>query len=954
VRYNDGVVQVAAADLASAGFGPWGHDRSWSNVSGLAPGPYGNGWVVSQLPYLIQQNAGTTVLAVTTATNVRPFDQQTDGSWQGRFFLKDTLYDNTGAREFVLTDTEGDQFHFADFSGANGGLFKSFVDAAGNVTAVTAYTSSGQPAEVQHSSTVGSTTITESYLYGYLPSTDPNAGNLASVTLRRQVNSGAWTTVRQVQYAYYDGVAAHGNLGDLQTATLQDGACNTLDVNYYRYYVAGDTGGYVGGLKYAFNAAAYGRLLASQGGSFANVQAASDATVSPYPDEAYQYDGQQRVTQKVLAGAGSSAATPAGLGTFTYAYTTSSNADGYNSWAVKTVETLPDGNSNTVYTNTYGEVMLRSYQDAASGLVWNWFTAYDANGRVTLQAAPSAVTGYNDAYADLLNKQGGTYQYLSNTTGLITTFDHYGTTTAGETTAGGVAGYWQDTKLQQGQLGTAILQAGAQYFLHAGGSGYMSPRATSTVYRNTDGTGTETTSSSYAWYSGTAQAQSITVSLPVIAASQNGPGTADVSTTFLDTYGRPSWGKDADGFLTYTAYDQASGAVVKTIDDVNTADTSDFSGLPSGWTTPTGGGLELITATQVDALGRATKATDPNGNVTYETYNDPNHETRVYRGWNSTTNLPTGPTEDYRVDRPGSYVEALTMTATPHLTGGVPDGTEAVSGLQTLARSYTNLAGQTVADDAYFNLSGVTYSTAAHVGTLNTNYYETAYGYDNRGRQNSTTTPTGTIYLTDFDGLDRPVDDKVGTSLTNLTKTADYAYDNNTLGGSSQVGDGNRTQVIAHPGGTAANRVTENYYDWRDRLVATKDGAQSSENDGTHRPILYTTYDNLDEATLAQQFDGDGVAITLSGGVPQAPSASLLRAQAAVAYDDQGRPYQSQTYGVNPSTGAVTANALTSNVWYDHRGNVIKTATPGGLVTKTKYDGADRPAIEYVTDGLGG
>jgi RHS repeat-associated protein len=953
-RYNDGVVQSGATDLATSGFGDWGHDRSWSNVGGLAPGTYGNGWVVSQLPYLIQQNSGATVLAVTTATNVRPFNLS-GGAWQEGFFLKDTLVDNTGVGEFVLMDTEGDQFRFYDYnSTTSGGTFKSFTDAAGNVTAVTAYTAGGQPAEVRHSSTVGGTTITESYLYNYLTAPDPNAGNLASVTLRRLVTGGSWATVRQVQYAYYDSVAAHGNLGDLQTATLQDGAGNVLDVNYYRYYVAGDTGGYVGGLKYAFNAAAYGRLLASQGGSFANVQAASDATVAPYADEAYQYDTQQRVTQKVVAGAGSSAATPAGLGTFTSAYTASGNAAGYNSWAVKTVETLPDGNSNTVYTNTYGEVMLRSYRDAGSGLVWNWFTKYDANGRIQLQAAPSAVTGYDDTKPDLLNNVNGSYQYLSNTAGLITTFDHYGTTTAGETTAGGVAGYWQDTKLQQGQQGTAILQASAQYFLHVGGSALVAPRATSTVYRNTDGTGAETTSSSYVWYSGTAQAQSITVSLPVIAASQNGPGTADVSTTVFDAYGRPPWGKDADGFLTYAAYDQASGAVVKAIDDVNTADTGDFTGLPSGWTTPSGGGLELITATQVDALGRTTKVTDPNGNVTYKTYNDPNHETRVYRGWNSTTNLPTGPTEDYREDRPGSYVETLTMTATPHLNGsGQPDGTEAVSGLQTLSRSYTNLAGQTVADDAYFNLSGVTYSTAAHIGTLNTNYYETTYGYDNRGRQNSTTTPTGTLYATDFDGLDRPIDDKAGTSLSNLVKTADYVYDNNALGGSTQVGDGNQTQVIAHPGGTAADRITENYYDWRDRLVASKDGVQTNENDGTHRPIVYTTYDNLDEATLLQRFDGDGVTITSSGGVPQAPSASLLRAQTAVAYDDQGRQYQSQTYSVNPTTGAVSANALTTNLWYDHRGNVLKTAVPGGLVTKTKYDGAGRPIVEYFTDGLG-
>jgi YD repeat-containing protein len=96
------------------------------------------------------------------------------------------------------------------------------------------------------------------------------------------------------------------------------------------------------------------------------------------------------------------------------------------------------------------------------------------------------------------------------------------------------------------------------------------------------------------------------------------------------------------------------------------------------------------------------------------------------------------------------------------------------------------------------------------------------------------------------------------------------------------------------------------------------------------------------------------VTLSTSGGVPQAPSASLLRAQENGAYDEQGRAYQDQTFEVNQSTGAVNPNPLTTNTWYDHRGNVIATASPGGLVQKTRYDGADRPVVQYTTDGAGG
>ncbi|MFL5245944.1 MAG: RHS repeat domain-containing protein [Gemmataceae bacterium] len=916
----------------------------------------GSGMVDTQLPFLMQAPTSSTIAVITSGNNARLFDLS-GSTYTEHQFLKDSLT-HVGS-EFVFTDTSGDQIRFYDFSGTlrnQQGQFKSYTDQDGNVTTALAFTLDGRIQEIQRTNTTGGVTTVESYLYTYLSNGD-DAGLLSNFTLRRQVNGGAFSTVRQTQYSYYGLTANHGNYGDLMMAVVKDGAGTTLDTSYSRNYVPSDTGGYKHGLKYYFGAASYARLTAALG---TNVDLLTDAQVGPYADKFYQYDGQQRVTQVVSQGDGCSSCS-GGLGTFTYAYTAGANALAYNNWQTKNVEVLPDGNSNTVYSNGYGEIMLKVYHDATSGLNWDSYTQYDSAGRIILQANPSAVTGYNDTQANLA------VTFNSNS-GLITTTDYYTTTTAGETTAGGVAGYTQDTKIKQGSAGTSILQNTVQYFLHTGNGISVSPIATNTVYRGTDGTGAETTSYSYTWFTGTTQMQSVAVSRPLVSAAQNGPATADLDTTFFDVYGRVIWHKDADGFINYTSYDQATGSVVKSITDVDTTKTGDFSNLPSGWTTPSGGGLHLITQGTVDILGRPTSLTDPNGNISYETYNDPNHETRVYRGWTGTAT--TGPTELYREDRPGSYLEELTMTATPHVTGGVPDGTEGVSGLQTLARQITNSAGQFVASDDYFNLTGVTYSTTApRLGTLNSNYYETTVAYDSRGRENRVLTPTGTIYRTVYDGLDRVVSTWVGTNDTpgsgywspsnntppsNMIKTADFIYDNNTLGGATQVGDGNVTQVIEHPGGTAADRVTQQYFDWRDRLVAGKAGVQGTEDTATHRPIIYTTYDNLDEATQVQQFDGDGVTITSTGGVPNAPAASLLRAQSKAAYDDQGRDYQTQTYSVDPTTGAVSSTAVTSNVWYDHRGNVLESSVPGGLVSKTTYDGAGREIVSYATDGASG
>ena len=103
-----------------------------------------------------------------------------------------------------------------------------------------------------------------------------------------------------------------------------------------------------------------------------------------------------------------------------------------------------------------------------------------------------------------------------------------------ETTAGGVAGYTQDTKIQQGSAGTSILQNMVQYFLHTANGVSVSPIATNTVYRGTDGTGAEITSDSYTWFTGTTQIQSLAVSrrdavhVPDFRIPSSGAGVRDV------------------------------------------------------------------------------------------------------------------------------------------------------------------------------------------------------------------------------------------------------------------------------------------------------------------------------------------------------------------------------------------------------------------------------------------
>jgi RHS repeat-associated protein len=281
-----------------------------------------------------------------------------------------------------------------------------------------------------------------------------------------------------------------------------------------------------------------------------------------------------------------------------------------------------------------------------------------------------------------------------------------------------------------------------------------------------------------------------------------------------------------------------------------------------------------------------------------------------------------------------------------------------------------------VESDAYFNLTGLVYSTDVTLGTggqvqpngtVTGNYWPTIYAYDHRGRQNRIVSPTGTLSRTVYDGLGRVISTWTGTNDSgatdqdpsgggdpnnNMTQLSLNVYDGS--GDVGGVGNSNLTQVTQFPNDGTPDRVTQNYYDWRNRLVATKAGVQSSEDTTTHRPIIYTEYNNLSQPIAQEQYDGDGITVSIgSDGVPVRPPANLLRARSTTEFDDQGRVFRTHTFSVDQGNGTISPTSLTTNVWYDHRGNVIKTSAPGGLVTKTQHDGAGRPNKSFTTDGAG-
>src|SRR5262249_21080910 len=124
--------------------------------------------------------------------------------------------------------------------------------------------------------------------------------------------------------------------------------------------------------------------------------------------------------------------------------------EGYNNWDTKTIETLPDHvgyqtgqnvSQNIVYTNAYGQVMLKVYETGPAGSTSKWITYYhyDAAGRVDKMAYPSAVNSYDELSSPgLIHTVGENYGYLNQTAGLVAVTTYNG------------SGYVQQSKVQRG------------------------------------------------------------------------------------------------------------------------------------------------------------------------------------------------------------------------------------------------------------------------------------------------------------------------------------------------------------------------------------------------------------------------------------------------------------------------------------------------------------------------
>ncbi len=1021
-------------DLTSSAIGGYNFTRSFSNqtITSFQDG-IGNSWIPSQLPSLVQVSS-ILIAKVQTGTAATYYDYYSStGVGVPHYYATSALTHNSGSDEFTETDALGTTAIFYGFiqTAHRPGVLKQITDSFGNTTSV-AY-NNGMATIVR---TAASSSFQEEWVYSYIGG-GANGGLINTVSYKRSTGSSFGAIIRLAKYTYYDGIESFGNQGDLKFVAIEDGAdgvsgTHILDMKYYRYYTPTDhVSGYIRGLKYVLGPQSCERLKAAQSLSMPTNPSAifdgiSDTIVGAYADNYFEYDSSHRATKEIAQGAGCSCSGSSGQGIYQYSYTANprSPSNDMNKWSQETTETLPDGNVNYVYTNYAGEVMLqvhRVYVDPSNPGTSTYrdfpvFCRFDTQGRLLWKAETSAFHSgtanmsavvpsayWDDTNDDLLGFGiSGSSSYLWDSLGLVHVYTYGSSTgtlgdgTAGNTVDGDVAGYSQAEYVQQG----AVLATGSSnrfkvwsqtYYARTAGSMTTYPIASTTVYRSPSlsGASPEKTTYTYAWYTGTQQMSSRTTARAIIASGQNGPGgtMGDSTVEFFDQFGNVVWTQDPEGYLTYTAYDNAKGGVIEHVVD---ADPSLITSPQVTAPTRAGGlptALNLVTIYGVDDLGRTVSATDPRYSAatppaytTYTFYNDPNHEVRVYPQFSSASNTTTGPIQISREDRANNYIENLTANATPTLDGNNhPNGGETITNtnVQTLTRTWMDLSGCSIVVDRFFHFPSTTYNSGVAIsyasnpptvtewGTKDTDYYRTLSGYDVKGRKGRVQDDLGDITRTVYDGLDRVTqiwmgtDDGNGTwngtntGTENLVQLSQNIYDDPTFTGTSGTGNGVLSESSTYTHDTSSTIRTANMlYDWRDRLVATKNGVSTSEADSAHRPIMISDLDNLGEVTVRYQYDGDGLTVSVSSaGIATASDSTKLRAETLVSYDDQGRVYQRQTYSVDQSAGSLSTNTLTTNTFYDHRGNLIATYSPGGVVRKSVYDGAGRVSETYTSDG---
>jgi RHS repeat-associated protein len=942
VQYLNGVLKYEADGISvpSPGFS-YSHRPTYNNnleggtvtsTDGNANLPNGWNWHMGRLPQIVQIGAGEIWCfgSVTASTKYTG----SSGTYNGQMGVDAQIIHDTTAKEMVLRATNGALVYFYDFDSSHGDKFgacKKIVDAAGNTLTATYYTQA-ENSNLKDLLKVVTDSGGHTYTYTYIDST--GATNNRRIE-KVEVADGTTVLERFECLEYYDAqiysnfATGSGSNGDLMRIRVtKRNSVGLYETGYSQYrYDANHK------IRYIVRPQSYAELAAA----VANPLLASDTQLSEVADYSCTYNSNGFVTEATVRGAGCSCGDAEG--TFTYAYTTNGSwtpSSGFGVWKVSVTQTNPDGTVRIVDVNKGGSIIndvLQTDATYTSGVDQRWITHYefDTSGRITEVYQPSACSAYTESThtTTLRPSDGLVHLYV---------YDAYGNLT--------------EKKVRKGSSGSAYFLEKLAYEGKTLGSHTIYLPTSRKVYpteTTTDTGGKETTFYRSSFYPDALdrdkdgnfsepghQPQDLLVTHPVVPSAspdENGSGVADTHRYYFNSLGQLQWEKDEEGSITYRAYHTSSGADLGTlVTEIVDLDTDGFSPTPpTGYTNSSG--LSLETTYTYEATGRLSEMIDPADRVEKHYY------TSLSGGEPIVATYP-------HVDANGTFGPASISVF--NLDGELIHQAKGVStdGDNVLSDDFVSAStlegafqGTLFERTEYFYADGQKTEERAWTvaGDPGEDKYVTKFGYDSMGRLARVKDAEGTITRTYYTIQGRVKERKVGTNdylvgddlgetsgTNNMTTVEQFFYDDEE-DTATNVGDGHLTKVT-HQEDASVTRDRLFSYDWRGRQLFA---------DGEETFLEKRDYDNMGRVTVSYRYD-------------TTESSGNLRSKAETKYDSRGRVYQSIIYEVNPSSGAID-DSLTTNLWYDGRGNVLKRREPSGLFQKTKYDTAGRVAKAYIS-----
>ncbi|MCA9189656.1 MAG: hypothetical protein KDA99_28730, partial [Planctomycetales bacterium] len=421
------------------------------------------------------------------------------------------------------------------------------------------------------------------------------------------------TLIRSVEYTYRDSGTGHadtGNSGDLilvESKTRKTSDTTSLGISWhthYRYWPGGYTGAKPGirhELKSVFR---YRDMLAAAAAPLtpAQVIAANDATANDYRSCWFEYETDHRVSSENVE-FGTSCCGGGAAGKYRYSYTDNptppSNRKG---WAIETKEVRPDGSVKHITINKYGQPLVMALDDPnnpITNLVFRvWKYVWDNNnGQLIAIYHPSACSFYNTS----------THTVTLEDTGEVTRFRYYS------------SNEWYMPKLVKRYGGSdpngridpneGTMLAYYTWETRPAGFDYRDTRVwlkkfykyTGTVSEETEPTSnpnaTLVSEQSFEYWNDandldgdantvepTDRIKTLTITFPATPNSENGSNVQPAIKYHFDRWGKLRFSRDAEGSVSYRAYDMRNGRWAMAVTDI---DASTYGGLPSEVKTPT-------------------------------------------------------------------------------------------------------------------------------------------------------------------------------------------------------------------------------------------------------------------------------------------------------------------------------------------------------------------------------